>query len=112
MFLYAPAGGHNSIWSLRLGNKKYNACIIYQTQSICLNAIGRHTELQLALMNVDAKNQATTRAAELDLEPSVVRWSYPVCSGFRLLRSSCLFLSLHLIFTGCYHTINTPIRTE
>lgn len=44
MFLYVQAEGHNSTWSLNLDNKKYNACIIYQTWSVCLNAVGRHSE--------------------------------------------------------------------
>lgn len=48
---------------------------------------------QLALPNVDAENQATTRAAELDLEPSVVRWVYPGCSGYTDCSEACVFSS-------------------
>lgn len=46
---------------------------MYQTQNVCLNDIARNTELGMALLDVDAKNQGTAGASELDLEHFVGR---------------------------------------
>lgn len=102
MFLYAPAGGHNRIWSLKLENKKYNACIIYQTQSICLNAIGRHSESAVGSSKCWCRKPGNYQSSwagfgALCCEVGL-SWMLRV---HRLLRSLCLFLSPHLIFTGC-----------
>lgn len=55
-----------------------------------------------ALLDVDAKNQATARAFELDLEPFVGRYSFPRCSGYKLHRLSRNLHPFFFFFFFCF----------